>query len=687
MRLSKVIAGTGHRRGGVGERSRRSPASPATRARSCPGAALLRARRARRTTATTSPRRRRARGRGGGRRRARRSPARRRRCSSRRRRGARWPSPPRTSSAAPATRCALAGVTGTNGKTTVTYLVEACARAAGAPDRRARDRHHRFPGVRAARRATPRPSRPRSQALLAEMRDGRARGRRCWRSPRTRSRRSASPGIALRGRRRSRTSRATTSTTTATWSEYFAAKRRLFTEHLAPERRRGGERATTPTARASPTSSGPGARRVALRRARRGRAPRRRTSRSALDGIARDARRRPPGALERPLAARRRAQPREPALRGRAWRSAPASPRTRSHAASRASPRRARPARARSTGRGVAVFVDYAHTDDALARALEALRAAWARAGSSCVFGCGGDRDRGQAAADGRGGRPRARTSWSSRATTRAPRTRARSSPRSLPGLERAGAAPLAADEARARRARLPGGARPARGHRARRRGSRAPGDVVLIAGKGHEDYQIVGAEKRHFDDREEAAPGPRRSTMTGSPASPPTSSPRPTGGRWTGTAPPAEVARRLHRHPHRSPRAASSSRSRGERFDAHDFLAEAAAGGRRRGGGDGGLASPPSRRRRALRRCSRCRTRSRRSARSRASTAAASASRSSASPAPTARRRQRDGRRDPRHARPGAEDRGQPQQRGGRPAHAVRPRARAPSAPSSRWA
>jgi UDP-N-acetylmuramoyl-L-alanyl-D-glutamate--2,6-diaminopimelate ligase len=30
------------------------------------------------------------------------------------------------------------------------------------------------------------------------------------------------------------------------------------------------------------------------------------------------------------------------------------------------------------------------------------------------------------------------------------------------------------------------------------------PGDVVLIAGKGHEDYQIVGTVKRHLDDREE---------------------------------------------------------------------------------------------------------------------------------------------------------------------------------------
>jgi UDP-N-acetylmuramoyl-L-alanyl-D-glutamate--2,6-diaminopimelate ligase len=31
------------------------------------------------------------------------------------------------------------------------------------------------------------------------------------------------------------------------------------------------------------------------------------------------------------------------------------------------------------------------------------------------------------------------------------------------------------------------------------------PGDLVMIAGKGHEDYQIIGEERRHFDDREMA--------------------------------------------------------------------------------------------------------------------------------------------------------------------------------------
>src|SRR5512138_3232858 len=64
----------------------------------------------------------------------------------------------------------LAGVTGTNGKTTITYLVEACARAAGLPLGVMGTVTHRFPGVVRAAAHTP-PESTTIQALLAEMRD------------------------------------------------------------------------------------------------------------------------------------------------------------------------------------------------------------------------------------------------------------------------------------------------------------------------------------------------------------------------------------------------------------------------------------------------------------------------------------------------------------------------------------
>lgn len=138
------------------------------------------------------------------------------------------------------------------------------------------------------------------------------------------------------------------------------------------------------------------------------------------------------------------------------------------------------------------VLVDYAHSDDALTNVLTALRPLVPSGGRVItVFGCGGDRDPTKrprmAAAACRGSEIVVITSDN-------PRTE---QPETI--IDQIMAGVPAGDRSRVRRE-----ADRARAIRAAIAEARA-GDVVLIAGKGHEDYQIIGKTKRHFDDREEA--------------------------------------------------------------------------------------------------------------------------------------------------------------------------------------
>jgi UDP-N-acetylmuramoyl-L-alanyl-D-glutamate--2,6-diaminopimelate ligase len=150
---------------------------------------------------------------------------------------------------------------------------------------------------------------------------------------------------------------------------------------------------------------------------------------------------------------------------------------------------------------GRVVLVDYAHTDDALARVLDAVRAA-AKARVICVFGCGGDRDRGKRPLMGQAAARRADLVV---ATSDNPRTE---DPLAIlaevePGLAKH-KRKMGISDARAGRdgyCIIPDRAQAI--ELALR--SARPGDAVVIAGKGHEDYQIVGTEKRPFDDRVEA--------------------------------------------------------------------------------------------------------------------------------------------------------------------------------------
>jgi UDP-N-acetylmuramoyl-L-alanyl-D-glutamate--2,6-diaminopimelate ligase len=142
-------------------------------------------------------------------------------------------------------------------------------------------------------------------------------------------------------------------------------------------------------------------------------------------------------------------------------------------------------------GQPFAVLVDYAHTDDALQNVLSALRPL-CKGKLRVLFGCGGDRDPSKRPRMARVAQQLADVLY---VTSDNPRTE---DPRTIidqirAGLTRSNTGDVI--EQVDRRDAIEQILRDA-----------APGDIVLLAGKGHENYQIIGAEKRHFDDAEEAA-------------------------------------------------------------------------------------------------------------------------------------------------------------------------------------
>jgi len=143
-------------------------------------------------------------------------------------------------------------------------------------------------------------------------------------------------------------------------------------------------------------------------------------------------------------------------------------------------------------GQEFLVAVDYAHTPDALERVLQTGRKLLSDGGRlAAVFGCGGDRDRGKRPIMGEIAARLADRAW---VTSDNPRSE---DPDAIIADIVAGIPPGArerhvavADRRTAIRAALEWA---------------RPGDVVVIAGKGHETYQIIGSQALAFDDRAEA--------------------------------------------------------------------------------------------------------------------------------------------------------------------------------------
>jgi len=152
--------------------------------------------------------------------------------------------------------------------------------------------------------------------------------------------------------------------------------------------------------------------------------------------------------------------------------------------------------------RDAVILVDYAHTGDALKRVLEAMQAL--RPGRLLtVFGCGGDRDPGKRPVMGE---VAGRFSDIALVTSDNPRTE---DPLKIIEDVKRGLARVHDREwtlAEARKAESPGYlVIPDRRQAIRTAVSLLQaGDLLLVAGKGHEDYQILGTKRIHFDDREE---------------------------------------------------------------------------------------------------------------------------------------------------------------------------------------
>ncbi len=139
-------------------------------------------------------------------------------------------------------------------------------------------------------------------------------------------------------------------------------------------------------------------------------------------------------------------------------------------------------------GQDFYVFVDYAHTPDALEQVLRTIRAE-TQGRLVTVFGCGGDRDPGKRPLMGQAA---SAISDYTVITSDNPRTE---SPEAIVAETVAGVASSRQYTAIVdRRAAISHAIAEAQ-----------PKDTVVIAGKGHETYQIVGRDRRHFDDREVA--------------------------------------------------------------------------------------------------------------------------------------------------------------------------------------